>query len=135
MDLRSVDAPPTAGPTKGHNHFDRDAKVNPLMFDWTMIYLPYCDGQSFAGDNVSATTPPLHFRGKAIREATVASLRATAGLAQATAAVVTGCSAGGAAAYFHTDWFAAQLPQAKTRGMPDSGWFLDGACPRGRNSE
>ena len=42
----------------------------------------------------------------------------------------TGCSAGGAAAFMHTDWFAAQVPQAKTRGMPDSGWFLDGNYAR-----
>ena len=99
--------------------------------------MPYCDGGSFAGANssafVSASAPSvvaLHFRGLAIREAVLASLRANAGLGSASDVVVTGCSAGGLAAFLHTDWFAAQLPAAKTRGMPGSGWFLDGNYAR-----
>lgn len=133
-DLRSVDPPPTTGVATGKlgsNHFDRDCSTNPLFCNWNFVYMPYCDGQSFAGDATgSYNGAQLHFRGKAIREAVVWSLRATAGLTDATHSVITGCSAGGAATFFHVDWFAAQLPSAMTRGMPDSGVFLDGNYAR-----
>jgi len=39
--------------------------------------------------------------------------------------VIGGCSAGGLATYLHLDWWAAGIPNAVTRGMPDSGFFLD----------
>ena len=42
-------------------------------------------------------------------------LKATFGFNDAEYVVVSGCSAGGAAAFFHTDWFAAQAKKAKTR--------------------
>ena len=144
MDLSTVDSPtappglPNSKRQTGHNAFDRDPAVNPLFHDWTFVYVPYCDGQSFTGDNATTTTAStsattteqqtLYFRGKAIREAVVASLKT--GLASATDLVVWGCSAGGAATFFHVDWFAAQAPGAKTRGMPDSGWFQDGDYSR-----
>ena len=104
MDLRTVDQPPApAGHVQtGHDAFDRDEAVNPLFHDWTFVYMPYCDGNSFAGDNVSDGIHPLHFRGKRIREEVLASLRDTAGLEGATDVVVTGCSAGGAATFLHT---------------------------------
>ena len=127
IDLRMIDRPPTAA--TGHDQFDRDPAINPLFHDWTYIYMPYCDGQSFAGNNVSSN-PTLYFRGQSIRLAAVENLKATARLGAATDVVITGCSAGGTAAYLHTDWFAAQLPDAKTSGMPDSGWFLNGNYAR-----
>ena len=135
-DLRTVDPPPTSGDGSvttgklGHNHFERDCSINPLFCQWNFVYMPYCDGQSFAGDAAGGSYEgaQLQFRGKAIREAVVSSLRP--GLTAATHSVVTGCSAGGAAAFFHVDWFAEQLPHAMTRGMPDSGVFLDGNYAR-----
>ena len=106
----------------------RDAAANPLMSAWTFVYLPYCDGGSFVGD---AVVPPLHFNGLKIRQAVVASLRATANFTSATDLVVGGCSAGGLAAYLHVDWFAAQAgPTVKTRGLIDSGLFEDGNYTR-----
>lgn len=44
--------------------------------------------------------------------------------------VIGGCSAGGLAAYEHLDWYAQQAPHAFTRGLPDSGFFLDGNYTR-----
>jgi hypothetical protein len=133
LDLSTINAPPSqrGGECNGHDAFDRNASANPLFATWNFVYVPYCDGASFAGDNESAS---LFFRGKAIREAVVADLRATAGLSEATHVVVSGCSAGGAAVYFHADWFADQLPHATTRAMPDSGWFLDGDYKRDNKS-
>ena len=27
-----------------------DPQINPLFFNWTLVYLMYCDGASFSGD-------------------------------------------------------------------------------------
>lgn len=114
------------------NDFSRDASINPLMSSWTLIYLPYCDGGSFSGNAISPPSPSplLYFRGVAIREAVVASLQASYGFGTATDLVVGGCSAGGLAAYIHVDYYAQQVPNAYTRGIIDSGFFLDGNYTR-----
>lgn len=117
-----------------HIFFERNATRNPLTAAWTHVYLPYCDGASWAGDS-SARGPDgkqLYFRGTAIREAVVSSLRRHFGFAQATDVLIGGCSAGATAVYLHIDWYAAQAPRAKVRGMPDSGWFLPGSYHRDR---
>lgn len=106
---------------------DRNPVTNPLMHDWTYIYLPYCDGGSFSGDaEVTVAGELLQFRGLRIREAVIAA----GSLDKATDLVVGGCSAGGAASYLHVDWYAAVVPSAKVRAVPDSGWFLDGPYAR-----
>eukprot|EP01113_Clastostelium_recurvatum_P025069 TRINITY_DN3008_c0_g1_i7.p1 TRINITY_DN3008_c0_g1~~TRINITY_DN3008_c0_g1_i7.p1 ORF type:complete len:367 (+),score=50.78 TRINITY_DN3008_c0_g1_i7:20-1120(+) len=110
--------------------FSRDSLQNPLMANWTLVYLPYCDGGSFTGNAVSATDPPLYFRGLNIREAVVADLRQSYGFNDASDVVVGGCSAGGLAAYLHTDWYASQVPKARAGALPDSGFFLDGNYTR-----
>jgi len=107
----------------------RDPNVNSLMYDWTFVYLPYCDGGSFTG-NAMSSSPMLYFRGLKIREAVVASLRALHAFDSATDIVIGGCSAGGLAAYLHVDWYAHQAPKATTRGLIDSGFFLDGNYSR-----
>ena len=121
--------------TQTHVFMTRDPAVN-FMSDWTFVWLPYCDGGSFAGDSSrnsssSSSGGKLQFRGKRIREAAIATLKATVGFGAITDLVVGGCSAGGAAAYMHADWYAAQAPAgAKVRAMPDSGWFVDGDYAR-----
>lgn len=139
LDLASVDAAPGHG---GFSMFSRDAVLNPLFHNWNYVYLPYCDGGSFTGDNsikYSRFVPPywsmLHFRGKRIRQAVVDHLRQTAGLGAATDVVISGASAGGLATFLHVDWYADQLPGAKLRGMPDSGWFLNGHYARDRKTD
>jgi len=106
---------------------DRDPQRNPLASTWTMVYMPYLDGGSFIGDaEWSQTQPTLYFRGLKNREATIASLKQNFDFGAATDVLVGGGSAGGLAAYLTVDWYAAQAPGAKTRGIPDSGFFLDG---------
>ena len=110
-----------------------------MMHNWNHVFMPYCDGASFSGNNATVTVykgKPLHFHGKSIREAIVASLLAgemegpaAAKLNQATDVVISGCSAGGLATYLHTDqWcdaIAKAQPKVKCAGLPDSGFFLD----------
>jgi len=127
------------GPTNamGSGYFSPLPSENPMMYNWNIVYLMYCDGGSFSGDNATVVVHkgrPLHFRGKRIREAAYASLLKTKKLNSATDVVISGCSAGGLATYLHVDqWcdaLAADAPAAKCVGMPDSGFFLDYQSPK-----
>lgn len=118
---------PSAG--LGGGYFSQDPAVNPMMANWNSVYLKYCDGSSFSSFNASVTEhggAQLHFRGKAVLDAVQQDLL-TKGLAEATDVVISGCSAGGLAAFLHVDGWAALLNPHGTRvvGLPDSGFFLD----------
>ena len=120
----------------GSGYFSTDPAQNPMMHDWNMVFLKYCDGGSFSGSNETVGEykgKPLYYRGKRNREAAYASLLATAGLGDATDVVISGCSAGGLATWLHTDqWCDALAKDAagvKCVGLPDSGFFLDYQSP------
>eukprot|EP00052_Salpingoeca_macrocollata_P021749 m.187067 g.187067 ORF g.187067 m.187067 type:complete len:401 (-) comp21615_c0_seq2:1536-2738(-) len=114
-------------------YFDSDPAVNPQMYNWNMIFMRYCDGNSFSGNNASTTEykgMTLHWRGKHILDAMINSVLTARGAAHATDIVVSGCSAGGLATYLHCDYWAEKIAaasngNAKVRCMPDSGFFLD----------
>merc|ERR1712166_141361 len=116
----------------GGGYFSTDASQNPLMYNWNHVFMRYCDGGSFSGNNLTTEVykgTTLHWRGMHVREAIAADLFTNRGLAKATDLVVSGCSAGGLATYLHTDQWCDALhtknPQAKCVGLPDSGFFLD----------
>ena len=122
------------GKTSAQNsgYFSTSPAENPMMYNWNSVFMPYCDGGSFSGNN--DTVQPykgatLHWRGKRIREAAYAELLANHGLKDATDAVISGCSAGGLATFLHTDqWCDALAEDAKgikCVGMPDSGFFRE----------
>ena len=124
------------GKTSAQNsgYFSTSPAENPMMYNWNKVFMKYCDGGSFSGNN--DTVQPykgatLHWRGKRIREAAYAELMANHGLKDATDAVISGCSAGGLATFLHTDqWCDALAEDAKgikCVGMPDSGFFRE--CP------
>ena len=51
--------------------------LNPTMYDWNHVYIEYCDGGSFSGDQqetVMSTEGLLYFRGKRILNAVLDSL-------------------------------------------------------------
>ena len=106
-----------------------DPAVNPLMHSWNSVYLRYCDGGTFTGDNTTTVNgTKLHFKGRAIREASVRSLARRFGtdFSNGTDFVIGGSSAGGLAVYLHADWWHRQLPATATvAGLADSGFFLD----------
>jgi len=116
----------------GGGYFSTDASQNPLMYNWNHVFMRYCDGASFSGNNDTVAVyknVSLHWRGKRIREAIAEDLMSNRGLTKATDLVVSGCSAGGLATYLHTDQWCDMLkatnPDAKCVGLPDSGFFLD----------
>jgi len=126
--------PDTAG--LGGGYFDTDQTQNPLMYNWNKVFMRYCDGGSFSGNNASAQEykgTTLHWRGMHIREGIAEDLFSNRGLDKATDLVVSGCSAGGLATFLHTDQWCDALhtknPEAKCVGLPDSGFFLDFQSP------
>lgn len=117
-------------------YFSRDARENPLMHNWNMVFMTYCDGGSFSGNNQTVTVyknQSLFFRGKRIREAIAEDLMEKRGMKEATDLMVSGCSAGGLATFLHADQWCDRLhadkPSAKCAALPDSGFFIDNQDP------
>jgi hypothetical protein len=112
-----------------NGYLSNDPVANPLFYNFTKIYLPYCDGTSQLGDVsepvvVAPDAPPIFFRGARVLRAMIPFL-ISEGLGDATEVVITGCSAGGLSTYAHADTWAAALPKARVVAMPDSGFFLN----------
>ena len=100
---------------------------NPMMYNWTKVYLKYCDGGSQTGDVAAPVTvgsSTIYYRGHRILRAVQAAL-ISRGLSSATDVVISGCSAGGLSTFLHADEWAAALPAARVTAAPDSGFFLD----------
>lgn len=113
------------------NFLLNDPRVNAPFWNWTRVFLRYCDGSSQTSDVSSPVvidppTPisPIYYRGARVRAAQQEYLLASAGLGAAKEIVIAGCSAGGLSTYLHVDKWAAAVPNAKVRGMADSGFFL-----------
>ena len=97
---------------------------------WNMVWLAYCDGSSQTSNAdapVLFNGTQLFMRGRAILDANLAELDATAGfLSAATEVIVSGTSAGGLATYLHASYFASRLaPGTKVVAVPDAGFFFD----------
>jgi len=103
------------------------------MHNWNMVYLKYCDGGSFSGNNATINryqNNPLFFRGQRILQAMRDDLFNVENLKAATDVVISGCSAGGLATFLHVDWWRSVLtPSTHVVGLPDSGFFLDYESP------
>jgi hypothetical protein len=104
----------TATIAETSGYFSLDAAINPLMYNWNMVYFKYCDGGSFSGSNASSTpsgveNTVLHWRGKHVLNGGITDMLQKRGLAQAAEVVVSGCSAGGLAAFLHCDHFANRI--------------------------
>jgi hypothetical protein len=84
------------------------AKVNfhPMFAKFHHVFIPYCDGASFAGDRLEPMryqNTALFFRGRRVLEFVLASLRQKHGLGAATHMLFGGGSAGGLATYLGAD--------------------------------
>ena len=126
-----------------------DPKQNPLAATWNKLYIPYCDGGSFGGHNMSTTwttwsgtlangtnltnaTVPLHFKGRLNLAAVVDAVIANHKFKDATDVVVGGDSAGGLATYWSADWWQERVsPTTLFGAAPDSGYFINTSAPGG----
>ncbi|KAE8786668.1 pectin acetylesterase 9 [Hordeum vulgare] len=112
-----------------------DPARNPDFYNWNRVKLRYCDGGSFAGDSEFRNgSSVIYMRGQRIWDAIIADLL-TKGLAKADKVLLSGCSAGGLATFFHCDDLGELLGGAATvKCMSDAGFFLDVDDISGNNS-
>lgn len=103
-----------------------NASENPDFYNWNKVKIRYCDGGSFAGDSMFYNqTTRLYFRGQRIWDAIIRDLLPK-GMMLADKALLSGCSAGGLATFFHCDKFTSSLPKTATvKCLSDAGFFLD----------
>jgi hypothetical protein len=103
-----------------------DLDMNPDFYNWNRVKLRYCDGGSFAGDSeLRNGSSVLYFRGQRIWDAIISDLLPK-GLAKAQKVLLSGCSAGGLATFFHCDDLKGRLGDAVTvKCLSDAGFFLD----------
>ncbi|KAH3757913.1 Pectinacetylesterase family protein [Pelomyxa schiedti] len=111
-------------------HMSDDPNINPDFYDWNFVFLPYCDGASFAGykaNPVIYNDVKLYFRGQVIIDEIIRHLTRDYGFGSAENVLLTGCSAGGLSTYLHADYIGTKLPSSvvKYRSMPEGGFFLD----------
>lgn len=109
-----------------------DSEINPDMFDWNTVFLPYCDGSSFLSDRhdpVDVGGTQVFMRGHAIFRGVINHLLAKRRLSEADAVVLTGCSSGALGALLNLDrlkeMLSWQAPHARVLGLSDAGWFVD----------
>ncbi len=116
--------------------FSTNAFFNPLLHNWSAVYIRYCDGMSFTGDQNGQAPTGAYYRGHRILRGVLQHLADYHGLTDATDVITSGCSAGGLASIIHADyikdWIANVNPQAKVGLLADSGLFLD--VPQGELS-
>lgn len=133
--------------------FSADKELNPLMWNWNKVYVPYCDGGYFAGQRrepipVVVTSEDragtvkkkiqknMYHRGRWITEALLDSLlgghnekHGHAKMSDATDVVVGGCSSGAISTYLRADFLHGYIsrgaPQAFVALLPDSGFYQE----------
>lgn len=116
---------------KNSGLFSKIEKYNPAFWNWTHVFVRYCDGASFLGrrDAPIQTSPPLYSRGNYILRAIIKELFLLKGrspLYAASHVVVGGGSAGGLSTYLNAHLWRAKLPASTAVAiLPDSGFFLE----------
>ena len=105
------DAPCVPGKTAGQAwgcQLSNDCGLNPAFCDFNMVHLKTCDGGSWSGNRSSLSPSGLHYKGRAIVDATVAALQAL-GIGEATEIVIGGGSAGALGVYLQADRWLSML--------------------------
>jgi hypothetical protein len=100
---------------------------NPVFWDWTKIYVIYCDGSEYSGtrsDPISYKDKRLYFRGYNNVMETFSYLDKQFGFYDGDAIVITGVSAGGIATYLYSNYLVENTKKAKVYALPDSGLFI-----------
>lgn len=104
--------------------------LNPLLYNFHLVYVRYCDGGSYAGYNDQQfKNKTLYFRGKSNRDATILALLTEHGMRQATEILISGCSAGGLGVLLGLDNMASMIKSFNSsiivKGLVDSAYFMD----------
>ena len=114
----------------GMGYLNYQKENNPLLYNWNIVMVIYCDGGSFASDNETVVDGErLQFRGKNIREAVIQEVFKKHNLANASDIVISGCSAGGLAVLMGVDQITKSIKERNTlvniKALVDSGFFAE----------
>jgi hypothetical protein len=122
--------PDTMEPHAPSDILSANSTTNPHFHNWNIIYVPYCSGDLWLGNNTnpSPTSWNLTFAGNQIFLAAIQTLINDWDLEDATEVVLTGVSAGGIGVYYHLDRLADIMNHltdytARVVGAPQAGWF------------
>lgn len=120
-----------------------DPEVSPF-YDWTLVYLPYCNQDVFAGGGITEDLGSLQLPryGSVNMRAAVQMVRdviwkiqdaeSDAGFRpDEIVALFGGWSAGGYGALYNYHWFLDDLQWPRTAAFPDAGGALDNQQPLG----
>ena len=121
------------GSVGGNGIRSQNCKDNPAFCEFNWVYIGYCDGNSFSGDRTEPIVVDgthLWSRGHRIVDAVIDTLYEQYGLGAAENLLVSGCSAGGLAAYLHADYVNERVRAlapglTRVKAAPVSGFFLD----------
>eukprot|EP01083_Nonionella_stella_P009668 27722_1 len=112
------------------DYLDDNQTNNPLMYNWNTIWMIYCDGSSFTGNNLTVYSykgQNLYFRGHHNLKQGMTLLYDNYGLHNASDVVLSGCSAGGMAVYLNNDYifktFVNQKAKSRFLSIAQSGFF------------
>ena len=114
----------------GMGYLNYQKEKNPLLYNWNIVFVIYCDGGSFASDSETLVNGErLQFRGKNIRESVIKEVFKKHALAEASDIVISGCSAGGLAVLMGIDQMAKMIHEsnkrANVKALVDSGFFAE----------
>eukprot|EP01084_Bolivina_argentea_P088257 159364_1 len=130
----NTDEPYLYFPQSGDGYLSNLQTQNPLTFNWNTVYIRYCDGASFSGNNDSVTESvavagyKIYFRGFRNLNAVFQKLTEQYNFGNATDVQLTGSSAGGLATFLHADYIRDNWLSETVQNyiaMPDSGFFMD----------
>jgi len=105
-------------------------KYNPDFYNWTKVFVPYCDGASFTGNRekpLKVKKKLLYFRGRRILDALSDELLRRS-IDKASEIILSGRSAGALTAIIHADYIRSSFHRAANasfRVLADAGFFVD----------
>jgi hypothetical protein len=121
-----------------------DPKINPNYYNWTLVFIHYCDGTSHSSNRTDPVPvsqevrdrlreeegleapSQIYFRGRNNLAAVMQYIRQNMGLPSTpTDLVLSGGSAGATSTYLALDLVASWFPGTRVVGAPDAGFFLD----------
>jgi hypothetical protein len=101
--------------------------LNPNFYDWTKVYVVYCDGSEYTGsraDPVAYKDAQLYFRGYDNIMQIFKTFDEEYDFYNWDSIVLTGVSAGGMGTYFYSNYLMEHTQKAKVYAIPDSGLFM-----------
>jgi len=114
--------------------FSRDPATTLTWHDWNMVFMRYCDGNSFTGavsdPYVDGDKPPLYFRGVNNVDAMIRTLLERHGMREATDVIAYGCSSGAIGVSANADLMQSLMPRTTFfTVIADSALYPDFSAP------